>query len=88
MERLHSTMKRNYAAALQDDAQQVLNTILRNGLTSEFLADKKAIHIYRNYPAYLERAAQLLGEDHYMYSTLQARKYYFESCLIVEEESN
>jgi hypothetical protein len=42
MERLHSTMKRNYAAALQDDAQQVLNTILRNGLTSEFLADKKA----------------------------------------------
>ena len=86
MERLHSTMKRNYAAALQDDAQQVLNTILRNGLTSEFLTDKKANYIYRNYPVYLERAAQLLGKDHYMYSALQARKYYFESCIRLKKK--
>lgn len=85
--KLHSTIRRNYAAALQDDAQQVLNTILRNGLTSELLTDKKAIHIYRNYPAYLERAAQLLGEDHYMYSTLQARKYYFESCISLKKKA-
>jgi hypothetical protein len=60
MERLHSTMKRNYAAALQDDAQQVLNTILRNGLTSEFLTDKKANYIYRNYPVYLERGSTII----------------------------
>lgn len=85
--KLHSTIRRNYAAALQDDAQQVLNTILRNGLTSELLTDKKAIHIYRNYPAYLERAAKLLGEDHYMYSTLQARKYYFESCISLKKKA-
>ncbi|HMW38760.1 MAG: tetratricopeptide repeat protein [Saprospiraceae bacterium] len=78
---IYGIMKRNFAAALQDDAQQVLNTIQKNGLTSELLADKKAIHIYRNYPAYLERAAQLLGKDHYMYSTLQARKYYFLACI-------
>ena len=29
LEPLHSTMRRNYAAALQDDAQQVLNTMLK-----------------------------------------------------------
>ncbi len=78
---LYGIMKRNYAAALQDDAQQVLNTILKNGLTSEFLTDKKAINIYRNYPVYLERAAQLLGKEHYMYGALQARKYYFLACI-------
>ncbi len=86
LEPLRGIMKRNYAAALQDDAQQVLNTLLNNGLTSEFLTDKKANKIYRNYPAYLDRAAQLLGKDHYMYRTLQARKYYFEACISLKKK--
>ena len=29
LERLHSTIRRNYAAALQDDAQQVINIWLK-----------------------------------------------------------
>lgn len=78
LERLHSTMKRNYAAALQDDAQQVMNTLLKTGLTSYVLSNITESEQYRNYPAYLQRAAELLGEKHYMYAPLQARKYFFE----------
>ncbi|TNE65710.1 MAG: tetratricopeptide repeat protein [Bacteroidetes bacterium] len=84
LERLHATLRRNYAAALQDDAQQVLNTILKSGLTEEWLAASKASHTYRSYPAYLDRAAELLGKDHYMYPILQARKYFFE-CRIAQD---
>jgi protein O-mannosyl-transferase len=78
---LHGFMKRNYAAALQDDAQQVLNTMLKSGLTSEVLSEAKAAHIYRDYPTYLDRAAELLGSGHYMYAALKARKHYFEGTL-------
>ncbi|MFN0173420.1 MAG: caspase family protein [Saprospiraceae bacterium] len=76
--RLHSTMRRNYAAALQDDAQQVMNTMLKTGLTIDVLSGVKPIQLYQNYPAYLNRAAELLDSGHYMYATLQARKSFFE----------
>jgi tetratricopeptide (TPR) repeat protein len=75
---LHSTMRRNYAAALQDDAQQLLNTMLKSGLTKEILVDSKAKQAYVNYPLYLQKASELLGSNHYMYPVLQARKYFFE----------
>lgn len=83
--RLHSTMTRNYAAALQDDAQQVLNIMLKSGLTSEVLSAAKVAYIYRNYPAYLDRAAELLGSGHYMYVALKARKHYFTGTLQTEK---
>ncbi len=35
-------MTRNYAAALQDDAPQVMNIMLKTGLTSEILSGAKA----------------------------------------------
>ncbi|MBK6995454.1 MAG: caspase family protein [Lewinellaceae bacterium] len=76
--RLHSTMRRNFAACLQDDAQQVMNTMLKTGLTPEVLKAARAGTIYKNYPAYLEKSAALLGKEHYMYATLQARKCFFE----------
>ncbi|MCB0532273.1 MAG: tetratricopeptide repeat protein [Saprospiraceae bacterium] len=79
LEKLHSGMRRNYAAALQDDAQQVLNEMIKTGL-NEYITARKAIRPkYKNYPLYLSRAAELLGADHYMYPVLQARKLYFEA---------
>ncbi len=85
LEKLHSSMRRNYAAALQDDAQQVLNIMLKSGLTEQVLKAAKYADLYYNYPTYLERAAELLGEGHYMYATLQARKHFFEG--MVQEKS-
>jgi tetratricopeptide (TPR) repeat protein len=81
LERLHSTLRRNYAAALQDDAQKFLNTILKTGLTFEILSDAKPSELYRKYPTYLERASQLIGKKHFMYSSLQARKFYFDGII-------
>ena len=76
--RLYSTMTRNYAAALQDEAQQELNTMLKSGLTGFILNAANPGDVYEKYPAYLNRAAELLGKGHYMYTILQARKYFFE----------
>ncbi|MCB0535215.1 MAG: tetratricopeptide repeat protein, partial [Saprospiraceae bacterium] len=83
--RLHSSMRRNYAAALQDDAQQVLNLMLRGGMTDATTKGHKKA--YQAYPLYLERAAALLGKDHYMYTSLQARKYFFEAYLSTGPEA-
>ena len=73
LERLHSSMRRNYAAALQDDAQQVMNIMLKSGLTEEVLKNAKAEDIYKDYPRYLERAGELLGTEHYMYDATNIR---------------
>jgi tetratricopeptide (TPR) repeat protein len=81
LEQLYSSMRRNYAAALQDDAQQVMNTMLKTGLTKEILFSDNASELYFDYPKYLERASQLLGEEHYMYKILQARKYLFKGLI-------
>ncbi|MBK9108774.1 MAG: tetratricopeptide repeat protein [Saprospiraceae bacterium] len=81
LSRLHSTMTRNYAAALQDDAQQVMNIMLKSGLTEQVLKNTSFSKLFKSYPAYLERASELLGKGHYMYQILQARKYYFEGLM-------
>ncbi len=81
LNRMYSTMRRNYAAALQDEAQQEMNTMLHSGLTKQILKGVGPSVLYQNYPAYLERAAELLGETHYMYKPLKARKYFFEGRL-------
>lgn len=85
LERLHSSMRRNYAASLQDDAQQLLNLMLSGGLTNATL--KNSRDAYENYPALLEKAATLLGENNYMYPILQARKHFIKAYLIYNEQN-
>lgn len=87
MQRLHSTMTRNYAAALQDDAQQATNNIMQMEKTEYRLYRLERIKKYAPYPRHLERAAELLGKDHYQYATLQARKCYFEGWVLQLESS-
>jgi tetratricopeptide (TPR) repeat protein len=82
LDKLHSSMRRNYAAALQDDAQQVMNNWLKSDLNELALSKVSKSAKYKAYPQYLNRAAELLGENHYMYSTLIARKLYFEGYLM------
>jgi tetratricopeptide (TPR) repeat protein len=82
LEKLHNSMRRNYAAALQDDAQQVLKKWLNQDIEETTLSKAKQTAKYSSYPAYLERAAELLGPEHYIYPFLQARKRYFEGYLM------
>ncbi|MBK8956496.1 MAG: hypothetical protein IPM34_13210 [Saprospiraceae bacterium] len=71
-------MKRNYAAALQDDAQQVINALLKSDIEANLIINQKQkSQEYGTYPKYLERASALLGSQHYMYKSLKARQHYF-----------
>ncbi|MCF8239104.1 MAG: tetratricopeptide repeat protein [Saprospiraceae bacterium] len=89
--RLHSSMRRNYAAALQDDAQQLMNDWMRSGkdVASQDSKQRPAhlpLLVYskkvESFPRYLERAAELLGEGHYMYATLMARMHFFKGYIL------
>jgi tetratricopeptide (TPR) repeat protein len=69
-------MRRNYAAALQNDAQQAINIWLT--------ADSKQLQCLGTtlklepIPAQLARAAELLGDGHYMFKALKGRQFLFE----------
>lgn len=78
LERLYSTLKRNYAAALQDDAQQAINRYMKADVYELSLSQKSRVVRYNDFPRQLTRAASLLGQNHYLYKTLMARSAYFE----------
>lgn len=83
-------LKRNLAAALQDDAQQAINAYL--------VADKEELkerwsfgHKYEKYPDHLLKATQLVGEQHFFYNSLMSRYHYFKGLnlrLKGEQEKN
>ncbi len=83
--RLHNSMRRNYAAALQDDAQQAVNNLMKMEKTETRLYRLERLKKYAPYPRYLQRAAELLGAGHYMYPTLRARQAYFEGAALQME---
>ncbi|MCB9284391.1 MAG: tetratricopeptide repeat protein [Lewinellaceae bacterium] len=85
---LHGVMRRNYAAALQDDAQQVMNKLMKVDLAEVALSKKNKTEKYQPYPRYLSRAAELLGKDHYMYRDLQARVHFFDGYLLALSNNN
>lgn len=73
---LHNVMTRNYAVALQDDVQNAINDYLVSDpveLRKRWSYDPR----YEEYPRYLARAAELLGEKHMLYTDLKNREYYF-----------
>lgn len=77
---LHGLMRRNYAAALQDDAQQAMNVWLQADV-QQLSCIGKSLKL-EPIPGQLGRAAELLGEGHYMYRSLQARKLLFEGIVL------
>lgn len=85
---LHSTMRRNYAAALQDDAQQVMNKWLKAEVFETALSTKTKLNKYEPYPQYLNKAAELLGEQHFMYPHLMARMHFFKVYLLTVSSKN
>lgn len=69
-------MKISLISALQDEAQQALNEYITS--PSKELAKRWAnAEAYTNYPAYLDVAADLLGEDNYFYKDVKSRAHYF-----------
>lgn len=74
---LHSHLRRQLAAALQDETQQALNDYLRTD-TRELKRRWKHADNYADYPRYMARVVELLGDKHFMYPLVQCKKYYFE----------
>lgn len=77
LKKLHGTMQRNLAAALQDDAQQAINAYLAanpNELARRYEAESD----YQRYPRYLRKAAEILGEQNFYYPYVIAKLHYFE----------
>ena len=71
-------MKRNFAASLQDESQQAINAYLRADPEELAARWNDNIDRYKNHPAYIAKAASLLGESHILYPQLLAKQYYFE----------
>jgi protein O-mannosyl-transferase len=69
-------MRRNLAAALQDEAQQAINDYV--GASPEELRRRWSYdERYERFPSYLEKAAEVLGSDHFMYHDLKTKELYF-----------
>lgn len=79
---IQNSMKRNFAAALQDESQQSIISYLK--ADPEELEKRYGLSIdqYQNNPAYLAKAISLLGEDHFLYQNFKAKQYYFEGLLL------
>lgn len=78
---VHNIMKRDFAAALQDVAQQSIIAYLNADNEVMLERWKNFGAKYKSNPEYLSKAADLLGEDHYMYEQILAKQYYFEGLI-------
>jgi hypothetical protein len=78
---VHSLMKRNFAAALQDESQRAINAYLRADQAELAKRWNNEIDKYKTNPVYLSKAASLLGEGHVLYHQLKAKQYYFEGLI-------
>jgi len=83
---LHGLMTRNFAAALMDEGQQILNRFLSGDLKA-FEILENAINVNHHLLAnQFYRAAELLGEKHYYYKNTKAKGLYFESYSVYHQD--
>ncbi|MBI1227539.1 MAG: hypothetical protein GC192_20065 [Bacteroidetes bacterium] len=78
---MQGLMKRNFAAALQDDSQQAINAYLRADQAELNRRWNDEIDHYKTNPLYLAKAASVLGKGHVLYNQLIAKQYYFEGLI-------
>ena len=74
--KINGTQK-TLAAALLNESQQVVFKVLNNDPAE--LARVFGRGLYRHIPGYLERAAELLGTQHYMYRRVKGLQHLFEA---------
>lgn len=82
MKPMLGNMRRNLAAAFQDDAQRALNALLKSD-PKELNNLRYHREEYLRYPLYIEKSIELLGENHFLAPTLKVRMYYFEAINLI-----
>ncbi|WP_298356732.1 tetratricopeptide repeat protein [Runella sp.] len=75
LEKLHSFIKREFAAALLEESSKVLGGYLesKNMVKSDIN--------YRRNIRYLEKTYQILGKSHFLYPNLRAKVFYYNGLL-------
>lgn len=81
IKKLQNALRRRLSAALQDKSQQAINSYLQTD-AKELAIRWRYKDNYAQYPKYLSRAAELLGEKHFLASHLKAKQLYFEGVSI------
>lgn len=76
----HADYKLDLAGALQDASLAAYNIYAKSD-SLDLARMYKSDENITLYPAYLKRASDLLGKDHYLYNTLKSRELYFEGLL-------
>ncbi len=74
-----SAMKSKLIIKLQDEAQHAINGYLKGDqkeLNNRLFVEKAKV--YKKYPQYLAKAADLAGKDYINYDGIKAKQYYFE----------
>ena len=88
----HAQMTRAYAAALIDESQQYINQMLEgDGQLIDAFAYTRTKNV-NLFPSYLNKAASLLTERHYLYNHLKQKEYFFKGValknqLLTEKQS-
>ena len=80
------SIRRQYAAELQNDAQKSINIWLTADV-QELESIGKEIHL-EPIPRLLDRAAELVGPENYFYQPLRARKILFEGILLASSTNS
>jgi len=78
---IHGLLRRNLAAALQNEPQQAINAFLECDPLEFENWNTNPAH-YNLYPDYLKRALDLLGEKHYSKNSIRAKQLYFQAYLL------
>ncbi len=81
---MHGFLKRHFVAALVDESQQVMNRLLKTDpmVVGDMFSRTT---VFEHIPGYLERAAEILGEGHFIYKNLKAKQLFFEAKTILPE---
>lgn len=76
--KMHAELQRTYAAALQDDAQYLINLILNADLDHFKISHVNRSAYYERIPKLLDRSLRLIQSNHILYAELKKRKELFE----------
>ncbi len=84
---IHKKLQIKYSTALQEDAQQIINKMLKVDLTEVALDKKLKLNKYKEYPHQIQRAIDLLGTSNLLHKHLQSMKYFFEGLILSLENT-
>ena len=85
---LHGHIRRVYAAALQDESQKTMNRYLASEVQELTRMKKEKLEQYKDYPQWIQRAAELIDPADPWHQRLQARQFLFEGILLYLKHLN